>query len=273
MNARTTPRTSVFKRLKDSRVVRIDPADREAVAWAKARIAQLYVERSETPAGTIKSNRRFLELEIVFAHLWRGRLPADDAGRDCLYIAACHLWHLGRRCGADAAIRAWAAIWAPWCGLEELAALIQRVEANPRKWNADEMPHELGPWLTFAVRQSLGLTTIGSIDVDKAARVKRRQDRKRQEREEHRRNNGVVPRAEYLAAHSKSREEPWKQLGMSKSRYYRLGLHKASETGPCTPKRVEVLVSTHLSHGIDLGLFGIVAITVMRGQDIVARLE
>jgi hypothetical protein len=48
MDARTppphNPRTFVFKRLRDSRVVKIDPADRSAVAWAKARIAQLYAE-------------------------------------------------------------------------------------------------------------------------------------------------------------------------------------------------------------------------------------
>jgi|GEM_PF-3679405 len=46
--------TSIFRRSKDSRFVKINPTDLEAVAWAKARIAQLY-RRSETPAGTIKS--------------------------------------------------------------------------------------------------------------------------------------------------------------------------------------------------------------------------
>jgi hypothetical protein len=111
------------------------------------------------------------------------------------------------------------------------------VEANPRKWNADEMAQELGPWLTLEVRQALGLTTIGSVDVDKAGREKRREDRKRQEREDHRRNDGVVPRAEYLAAHSKSRDELWKPLGMSRAKYYRLGLHKAGETGACVHQR------------------------------------
>jgi hypothetical protein len=262
----TPPRTSVFKRFKDSRLVKIDPTDLEAVAWAKARIAQIYKDaRPDAQLGRIQSNVRFCELETVFAHYFRGiHLPDDDAGRDCLYIAACHLWHLGRRCGVDAAIRAWAAIWAPWCSPEELAALIDRVEVNPRKWNADEMAQELG--ITFAVRQALGLTTIGSIDVDKAGRVKRRADLKRGSEAERRRKNGAVSRAEYLAAHSESREEPWKLLGISRATYKR---RQKRETSPCTAKRVPILVYTDLSHGIDFKMFGIVAITIASGTKVI----
>ena len=40
--ATSNPQRSVFKRFKDTRLVKIDPTDLEAVAWAKARIAQLY---------------------------------------------------------------------------------------------------------------------------------------------------------------------------------------------------------------------------------------
>jgi hypothetical protein len=78
--ASTTPQRSVFKRLRDSRLVKIDPTDLEAVAWAKSRIAQLYKHtRPETP---IRSNRRFRELEIIFVNYWRGiQLPDVDAGR------------------------------------------------------------------------------------------------------------------------------------------------------------------------------------------------
>jgi hypothetical protein len=46
------------------------------------------------------------------------QLPDDHAGRDDLYIAACHIWHLGRKYGPVAAIEAWASRWAPWCGAD-----------------------------------------------------------------------------------------------------------------------------------------------------------
>jgi hypothetical protein len=60
---------------------------------------------------------------------------------------------------------------------------------------------------------------------------------------------------------------PWAELNMSRAKYYRLGLHKRAspapmpngETGPCK-----------VSHdGIDLAKFGITAIRVMRGTDVV----
>jgi hypothetical protein len=239
--------TSVFKRFRHSRFVRIDPADQEAVAWAKARIARLYAEQETTPVGQIKSNRRFCELEIVFAYYFRGaELPDDDAGRDCLYIAACHLWHLGRKCGPDAAIRAWARTWTPWCGPDELAALIERVEANPRKWIADELAVELG--LPIATRDALGLTTIGGTDLDKVGRAKRRKDRRREERAQHRRKNGAVTRAEYLAQ-SKSRTKPWLADGVSRSTWERRRrAGTAVDASPCTAKIGDILVYTDLRH-------------------------
>lgn|GEM_PF-3764573 len=152
------------------------------------------------------------------------------------------------------------------------------MEANPQKWTADELANELGPWLTFAVRQSLGLTTIGSIDVDKAGRKERRNELKKQRETNRRREQGSVSRAEY-EANSKSRTKPWKPLRMSRAKYYKLGLHKtmspASETSPCPAKRVNVLVDTHLSHvelpTIDLRAFGIVAITISNGNRVVRR--
>jgi hypothetical protein len=111
------------------------------------------------------------------------------------------------------------------------------------------MARELGPGLTFAVRQYLGLTTIGSIDVDKAGRAKRRKERKRAERAEHRRKNGAVTRAEY-EANSDVRREPWKAQSKSRATYYRhrKSSETPSETGACTPKRGKVLLSTDLSH-------------------------
>src|SRR5688500_2995109 len=86
------------------RLVKIDSADPKQVAHARSILRLLY-RVNQTP---VRRNVRFRELETVFAYCWRGtQLPDDDAGRDCLFIAACHLWHLGRKHGADTAIREW----------------------------------------------------------------------------------------------------------------------------------------------------------------------
>jgi hypothetical protein len=240
-----------------SRFVKVDPSDPKAVARTKALISLLYTVREnsrKTPLHRIRSNVRFRELETVFAHCWRGtELTDDDAGRDHLYIAACHLWHLGKKCGPIVAIRAWVAHGAPWCGPDELAALIDRVEANPRMWSADELAHELGLYIMpFVVRQALGLTTIGSLDVDKKGRECRQKEISKQRSTNRRRKSGKVPRAVYLASHVANRTKPWVALGISKATYYRRKAREAhGETSPNAAKIGEILLSSDLSHDVE----------------------
>jgi hypothetical protein len=240
-----------------SRLVKVDPSDPKAVAQTKALIALLYKVRENSGKSSlhqIRTNVRFKELETVLAHCWRGtELPDDDAGRDHLYIAACHLWHLRKKRGPIVAIREWAAHGAPWCGPDELAVLIDRVQSNPRTWSADELAHELGLHvMPFAVRQALGLTTIGSIDVDKAARKRRRAANKKESSTARRRRNGAVSRSEYLAVNVASQTRPWVALGISRPTYYRRkALEAQGETSPSTPKRGDILVYTDLSHDVE----------------------
>jgi hypothetical protein len=112
---------------------------------------------------------------------------------------------------------------------DELAALINRVETDPRKWSADELAHELGvSIMPFAVRQALGLTTIGSIDVDKAARKRRRAANQRENSTAWRRRNGALPRSVYEAS-SLSKTKPWEAEGISRSTYERRRKKAAAE--------------------------------------------
>src|SRR5277367_2004654 len=184
---------------RNSRFVKVDASDPKAVARTLEIIRLLYKVHSNSwsPLYHVRRNVRFHDLEKVFAHCWRGaELPDDDAGRDHLYIAACHIWHLGKKTGPIVALRAWATQWAPWCGPEELGALVDRVNANPRKWSADELAHELGLYvLPFAVRQALGITTIGSIDVDKDGRRQQRAANSTSRSEGRRREGGARPRS------------------------------------------------------------------------------
>jgi hypothetical protein len=203
-----------------SRFVKVDKSNPKAIAQARALVRLLYKTNHRIPLIQIRRNVRLRELETVFTYYWRGtQLPEDDAGRDCLWIAACHHWHSSSRYGPIVAIKTWAAHWAPWCGEEELTALINRVEADPRKWKADQMAIELN--LTINLRDALGLTTIGAIDLDAAGRSQRRKDQKRQKQAETRRNAGMATRAEYLASNPKSRTKPWRTMGISRATYYR----------------------------------------------------
>ena len=95
-----------------------------------------------------------------------------------------------------------------------------------------------------------GLTTIGSVDVDKDGRERRQGELSKERSTKRRRNRGSVPRAEWLEANSKSRTEPWKQLGISKPTYYRwLKAGKIpNDTGPNGAKRGDILVSSDLYH-------------------------
>jgi hypothetical protein len=235
-------------RRPEGRIVKIDSSDPKAVARTRSLVRLLYIvhENSRrTPLHEIRKHTRFYELETVFAHYWRGiQLPPDDAGRDCLYIAACHLWYLGKRRGPVAAIEAWASIWAPWCGGNELAALIKRVESNPRKWTADQLADELR--LPFELRQALGITTIGAFDLDKAGREKRRADMSRGRSAARRQKNGAIPRMEYLAE-ATSRAKPWGVLGIGRATYYRRKREAKDETSPNAANKGDQMVCADLS--------------------------
>jgi hypothetical protein len=86
------------------------------------------------------------------------------------------------------------------------------------RMTADYLAKTLG--VTYEVRQRLGLTTIGSIDVDKEGRKERRKRRDREAKERKRRARGAKPRAEY-EANSLCKAKPWVAEGISRRQWYR----------------------------------------------------
>ena len=109
----------------------------------------------------------------------------------------------------------------------DAAAVIEKA-GSPHPISADD----LGQWLRlrFVIREQLGIKTIGSFDVPKAARDEIQKLRRREAMERLRRSRGAKPREEY-EANSLSRTKPWEQLGMSRAKWYRL----RCETSPLTP--------------------------------------
>jgi hypothetical protein len=89
---------------------------------------------------------------------------------------------------------------------------------------------------------SSSVTTIGSIDVDKAARKRRRAANQKENSTAWRRRNGAVPRSDYLAK-AASQARPWLALGISRRTYYRrTALEAQVGTSPNTPKRESAAV-------------------------------
>jgi hypothetical protein len=167
-------------------------------------------------------------------------LPDDDAGREYLFELLLPIslgpYEAIRRPGA---IGIWGPTdrmrheieeWAPWMSEDEARELRLEINAMP-VWQRKPMARTLGERLqvTYAERARLQLRTIGPCDMTEAAVALIRKQKKRQ-RDKLRRNR--QPRAEYLAAHDKSKEQPWIVAGKSRATWYRqIKQEQASETG------------------------------------------
>ena len=160
------------------------------------------------------ANIRMRELERLFEDRHGDTLPDDRRGRDCLIVAFHHIIPIAEF--PDPAIKQWASAWAPWIGPDELETIIEGVFEKPQRWAADRLAWWLR--LTDADRTRLRITTIGSIDVGKAARIARRKKRNKEAKAAKRHALGAQPRKASLA-----RTQPWKKLGMSRAKWFRKG--------------------------------------------------
>lgn len=158
---------------------------------------------------------RLHDLAKIFRARYGNQLPDDDAGRDDLMVAVHHLASLAHPRGH---IAKWLDLWAPWLTLAEHKAIIGEALASPQKWKADALAWRMR--LTKEDRRMIGVTTIGAIDENKAARTKRRRALDRQRKENARRAKGIKPRTEY-EHQSISKAKPWKAEGISRASWYR----------------------------------------------------
>lgn len=107
------------------------------------------------------------------ARLFRARygitLPNDDAGRDDLHVALCHIAMLTN---ARERMGRYVEIWAPWLTVAEARQVIDHALTNPQRWRADQLAWRMR--LTAADRTRMGITTIGAVDMNKNARERLR---------------------------------------------------------------------------------------------------
>jgi hypothetical protein len=96
----------------------------------------------------------------------------------------------------------------------EASAIIEEASITRKHLTADNLARFLG--VTYAQRQALRLTTIGSVNVGKGARKEMRKRRDRLAKEAKRRAAGMRPQSESLSA-----TKPWSESGMSRAAWYR----------------------------------------------------
>lgn len=158
---------------------------------------------------------RLHDLAKVFRHRYGFTLPDDDAGREDLVIAINHLANLAR---PRRHIANWIGLWAPWLTAAEQSDIVGAALANPQHYKADGLAWRLR--LKAEERRMLGVTTIGAIDENKAARAKRRRNLDRERKAKARRAKGSKPRTLY-EAQSIAQAMPWVTEGVSRATWYR----------------------------------------------------
>jgi hypothetical protein len=169
--------------------------------------------------------RRITELNLLFTARYGLVLPDDDAGHADILITARHI-ACARGEAAPRCIRDWIGLRAPWMVERGIEALIARAARHPIPDRPDNLARKLN--LTDVQRTALKITTIGSVDVTKAQRVKRRKQHDQERKCAQRRAEGAKPQAESL-----SRTKPWVAAGMSRAGWYRARA-KATETTSST---------------------------------------
>jgi hypothetical protein len=105
----------------------------------------------------------------------------------------------------------------------EASAILGEASDTRKHLSADNLARFLG--VTYAHRQALRLTTIGSVNVGKRARKELRKRQDRLAKEAKRRVAGMRPQSESLSA-----TKPWRELGMSRAAWYRNKARRKGET-------------------------------------------
>jgi hypothetical protein len=106
----------------------------------------------------------------------------------------------------------------------EASAITEEASITRKRLSADNLARFLG--VTYAQRQALRLTTIGSVNVKRRARVELRKRSDRLYQECKRRASGARAQSQSLC-----RTQPWKELGMSRRTWYRRNKLRTGTSG------------------------------------------
>lgn len=217
-----------------------DLADRIFNAAGQPTRRQLSDKKRKTAAETgsgetrgLAPGKRFLmiarDLDKIVGH-WGGCVPEGKRNIYLHLVATC-LTHTGRADDIDKEALRIAAIATPDLSEREVAGIIKSAESQAQKANSstpalDGRLHYSGARvaelleISDEIARTLGLEQVFSME-ERARRKTTREKGRRQAR-------GATSRGEWLAQNSTSREKPWARAGMSRTKWYELGLHKAA---------------------------------------------
>lgn len=150
------------------------PAALGAEKAKKAEIRRRYRRARGARTAPQMAALRLNDLARLFRVRYGLVLPEDDAGRDDLQVALSHIAPLAN---SRPRMARYIEIWAPWLTVGEAKGMINQALTEARVWNADQLAWRLH--LTAADRTSLGITTIGAVDLNKAARIRLRKEKAR----------------------------------------------------------------------------------------------
>ena len=136
-------------------------------------------------------------------------------------------------------------LWAPWMSEDDARELRLEINSMPM-WQRKPRAMTLGERLqvTYAERARLQLRTIGPCDMTEAAIALICNQKKRQRDKLRRQLKGAKSRADYLANHTTSKEQPWLALSISRRTYYRR--IKQEQANGTSPRQVN-LIKTELA--------------------------
>lgn len=186
---------------------------RANVKWFSDKQKPKYRAARSTPLQRV--GLRLHDLARLFRSRYGVVLPDDDSGREDAETAINHMANLTR---PRRHIANWIGLWAPWMPAGELQEMVGLALANPHYWTADQLAWRLK--VTAQERRMLGITTIGAIDENKAARLKRRRKLERERKARQRRAKGAKPRKDY-ESQSTAQAMPWITEGISRATWYR----------------------------------------------------
>ncbi|MFD1342957.1 hypothetical protein [Litorisediminicola beolgyonensis] len=193
--------------------------------------AQAGKPRSGEPHG-LAPRKRFAmissDLDKIVSH-WGGHVPEGKRNTFLHLVATC-LTHTAPEAEIENEVFRTAAIATPGLSEREVVGIIRSAERQAQKACSstpalDGRLHYTGARIAELleisddVARTLGLEQVFS----KEERARRKASREK----ERRMASGATSREEWLSQNSASREQPWKAGGMSRTKWYELGLHKA----------------------------------------------
>jgi hypothetical protein len=227
------------------------PTRSELIRWktGKNERNDQVASKTKTHFSGLPPKQRFTLIErdlLELVRAWGGRVP-EGVRNTWLHLYATAISHIDPRTDLAHAIMNAASKFAPGLSTSEVEGIIRSTHRR-----VEQITYSPGPPLKDGnlhysgnrIAELLGVTDRDArrLGLRQVIPSEVRKERKAEKERDRRRAAGSISRDAWLAENSVSKQKPWNKLGISRSTYYKRGLHRAelskvevktSETGPC----------------------------------------